>query len=310
MKKVIFLIVIAGMLQSCNPAGNAPDASGTFETVETIVPAEVTGMLRSFTLEEGQQLAEGALVGYIDTIPLVLKKRQLEAQIRATGQRIPDVSRQTGYFNPQEAVVQSKLNHLYHEQKRIQRLVNADAATRKQLDDINAQIDETRKQVQVVAQQKEAQESALQTQRAGLQGDALPLSVQIEQINDQLSRSRIINKIKGTVIIKYAEVNEMATAGKPLYKIADLSTLILRAFVTGDQFSAIKLNQKVTVLTDDGKGSYKTYEGSIEWISNKAEFTPKTIQTKDERANLVYAVKIRVRNDGYLKIGMYGEVKW
>jgi HlyD family secretion protein len=310
MKKAIFLIVIAAMLQSCNPSGDAPDASGTFETVETIVPAEVTGMLQSFTLEEGQALTAGMVVGYIDTIPLVLKKRQLEAQIKATGQRIPDVSRQTSYFNQQEAVVQSKLNHLYHEQKRIQNLVNADAATRKQLDDINAQIDKTRKQLQVVAQQKDAQESALQTQRAGLQGDALPLSVQVEQINDQLSRSLIVNKIKGTVIARYAEVNEMATAGKPLYKIADLSTLTLRAFVTGDQFSALKLNQKVTVLTDDGKGGYRTYEGKIEWISSKAEFTPKTIQTRDERANLVYAVKIRVKNDGYLKIGMYGEVKW
>lgn len=300
----------AGAVQSCNTQKDACDASGTFETVETIVAAEATGVIKAFDIEEGQQLSVGTEIGYIDTIPLVLKKKQLEAQIRATGNRLPDISRQTSYFHQQRSVTQSRLDHLYREQKRVQNLVNADAATRKQLDDINAQIDETRKQLLLIDKQKESQVSALQTQSSGLAGEVMPLSVQIEQVNDQLSRSRIINKVAGTVITKYAEVNEMAAAGKPLYKVADLSTLTLRAFVTGDQFSALKLGQKVTVLTDDGKDGYKTYEGHIEWINSKAEFTPKTIQTKEERANLVYAVKVRVKNDGYLKIGMYGEVKW
>lgn len=300
----------AGAVQSCNTQKDAYDASGTFETVETIVAAEATGVIKAFDIEEGQQLSVGTEIGYIDTIPLVLKKKQLEAQIRATGNRLPDISRQTSYFHQQRSVTQSRLDHLYREQKRVQNLVNADAATRKQLDDINAQIDETRKQLLLIDKQKESQVSALQTQSSGLAGEVMPLSVQIEQVNDQLSRSRIINKVAGTVITKYAEVNEMAAAGKPLYKVADLSTLTLRAFVTGDQFSALKLGQKVTVLTDDGKDGYKTYEGRIEWINSKAEFTPKTIQTKEERANLVYAVKVRVKNDGYLKIGMYGEVKW
>ncbi len=309
MKKLSFLIAVIIFI-SCNHSKENYDASGTFESVETIISSEATGIIQAFNINEGQQLLAGDAIGFIDTAQLYLKKKQLEAQIKATGSRLPDVSAQTGYYNQQAAVTQSRLDNQLHEQNRIQNLVNADAATKKQLDDINAQIDETKKQLLVVSKQQAAQVSTLETQKSGMRADALPLYVQVEQINDQLARCRIINPVKGTVLSKYAEVNEMTTIGKPLYKIADLSSIILRAFVTGNQFSNIKLQQKVSAMVDDGTGKYKQYDGMIEWISDKAEFTPKTIQTKDERANLVYAIKIRIQNDGYLKIGMYGEVKF
>lgn len=310
MKTLTSILASAVLLASCSGNKNAFDASGTFEAVETIVPAEANGTIEMLKVEEGQILKEGELVGYIDSLQLYLKKKQLEAQIRATGTKIPNITAQTQFYKQQLQVAQTKLEADLREQKRIQNLVKADAATTKQLDDINTQVEEAQKQLLVIQKQDAAQVSQLQTQTSGLRGDVLPLVVQIEQINDQLAKSRITNPINGTVLVKYVEPNEMAMSGKPLYKIADMSTIILRAYVTGDQFAKIKLNQKLNVSVDDGAGKYKSYEGTIEWISDKAEFTPKTIQTKDERANLVYAVKIRVKNDGYLKIGMYGEVKF
>lgn len=297
------------VFSSCSGNKHEYDASGTFEAVETIISAEATGVIKQFDIEEGQTLKAGQVVGYIDSIQLALRKKQLEAQVKATGSRLPDIIKQTDFYKQQLAVTESRLNNLKHEQNRVQNLVKADAATGKQLDDINAQVDETEKQLAVIKKQDAAQVSALQTQTSGLRSDALPLMAQIEQVNDQLNKCSIVNQTNGTVLTKYAEVNEMATSGKPLYKIADLSSIILRAYITGDQIAKVKLNQKVTVMIDDGKDKYKNYEGTVEWINNKAEFTPKTIQTKDERANLVYAVKIRVVNDGALKIGMYADVK-
>lgn len=297
------------VFSSCSGNKHGYDASGAFEAVETIISAEATGAIKQFDIEEGQTLKAGQVVGYIDSIQLALRKKQLEAQVKATGSRLPNIVQQTDFYKQQLAVTESRLNNLKHEQGRIQNLVKADAATGKQLDDINAQVDETEKQLAVIRKQDAAQVSALQTQTSGLRSDALPLIAQIEQVDDQLNKCRIINQTNGTVLTKYAEVNEMATTGKPLYKIADLSSIILRAYITGDQIAKVKINQKVTVMVDDGKDKYKNYEGTVEWINDKAEFTPKTIQTKDERANLVYAVKIRVVNDGALKIGMYADVK-
>lgn len=187
-------------------------------------------------------------------------------------------------------------------------LLKAEAATPKQLDDINAQIDEIQKQLLVINDQKKAQISALQTQTSALGGEMLPVYVQIEQLADQLNKCVIINPVNGTVMTKYTEKEEMTAIGKPLYKIADLSNMSLRAYISGDQLPILKLNQNVKVLTDDGKGGYQTSAGTVTWINDKAEFTPKTIQTKNERANLVYAIKISVKNDGRYKIGMYGEV--
>lgn len=308
MKTYSYLIILAAGMAACNGKENPYDASGTFEAVETIVSAEATGRILALNLEEGQQLKAGQVVGYIDSLQLSLRKKQLEAQIRATGSRVPDIVAQTNVYKQQIAVSQVRLDNLLHEQKRVQNLLKADAATPKQLDDINAQVEELQKQLDVIRKQDAAQTSVLKTQTSGLRADVQPLVVQIEQINDQISKSKIVNEVNGTVLTKYAEANEVAATGKPLYKIADLSTIILRAYVTGDQLTGIKLNQQVKVLVDSADSQYRELPGTIEWISNKAEFTPKTIQTKDERANLVYAVKIRVKNDGYLKIGMYGEV--
>ncbi len=308
--KVILVTMLVCCLSSCSDDTAESDASGTFEATETIVPAEASGLITALNIAEGQVLHQGQVVGYIDSTQLFLKKKQLEAQVKATGSRIPDINAQTAYYKQQGAVTQSRLNTLLYEKKRMENLVKAEAATTKQLDDINAQIDETQKQLLVYAKQESAQQSALRTQSSGLRSDAVQLLVQIEQLNDQLAKCTITNKVAGTVLSKYAEPNEMAAAGKPLYNIADLSTMILRAYITGSQLPAVKLNQQVTVLIDSSGGNYKTYKGTIEWISSKAEFTPKTIQTKDERANLVYALKISVKNDSYLKIGMYGEVKF
>lgn len=302
--------LLAVLLLSCAKDEKDFDASGSFEAEETIISAEAAGTILQFLIEEGQALQPGQTVGFIDSTQLFLKKKQLEAQVKATRSRTPDISAQTGFYAQQTAVAQSRLAHLRKEQQRFESLVKADAATQKQLDDVVAQVDEAQKQLGVISRQKEAQVSALRTQSTSLGSDVLPLQAQIDQLNDQLARCRIVNPVKGTVLTQYTEAHEMASPGKPLYKIADLSTLILRAYLTGNQLPGVKLNQKMTVLTDDGKGGYLQTQGTLIWINDKAEFTPKTIQTKNERANLVYAIKIKVPNDGTFKIGMYGEVKF
>lgn len=309
MKKIILPVLIAVSLTACNNSNSDHDASGVFETTETIIAAEANGIIKQFDIEEGQVLKEGQYIGYIDSVQLHLKKKQLESQVRSLLSRTPDVAAQTNAYKKQLAVAQTRLAAQLVEKRRIENLVKADAATPKQLDDITATTDALQKELAVIKGQEAAQNSILQTQTSGLFAETVPLKVQIEQLNDQLANCRIINKVNGTVLTKYAEANEMAGNGKPLYKIADLSTLILRAYISGNQLSAVKLNQQVKVLVDGATDKFKEYPGTIEWISNKAEFTPKTIQTKDERANLVYAVKIRVKNDGYLKIGMYADVK-
>ncbi len=293
-KNFIFILVLFG-LQACNNSKNISDASGTFEADETIISAEATGTLKQFAIEEGQTLKADTNIGYIDSIQLYLKKKQLLTQIKALVVQEPNINSQT-------AALKEQLKAAIREQNRITNLYKADAATKKQLDDANTQVEVTKKQI-------EALQSTLGTNTIGLSEQTTPLKVQIEQINDQLAKCKLINPIKGTVLTKYVEQNEMAVPGKALYKIADISSLLLRAYITSDQFSKIKLNQKVKVLVDDIGGKYKEYEGWITWISDKAEFTPKTIQTKDERANLVYAIKIKTINDGSLKIGMYAEVK-
>ena len=289
------LLVFATVLLSCAGQKNEYDASGTFEAVETIISAEASGIINELSVEEGQQLKAGQVVGFIDTTQLSLKKDQLLAQTRATLSRKPDRQSQLNVFK--EEMKQALL-----EQQRMQNLVQADAATRKQLDDANAR-------VAVLEKQTQAREKELSINATGLDEETQTIHVQIRQLNDQLQKSRIVNKIDGVVLTKFAEKGEMAVVGKPLYKIADLTYLTLRAYITGSQLPGVKLNDSVAVFIDDTSDSYKRYTGVIQWISDKAEFTPKTIQTKDERANLVYAVKVRVKNDGYLKIGMYGELK-
>ncbi|HZI69079.1 MAG TPA: HlyD family efflux transporter periplasmic adaptor subunit [Hanamia sp.] len=304
---VIFLSLF---LSACGNRQNNYDASGTFEATEIMVPAQANGIIEAFKVNEGENLDSGIRAGFIDTTQLYLKKKQLEAQVKATGAKLPNIAAQTAQFKQQAAVIQSRINYLEKEQQRTQNLVKADAATPKQLDDINAQLDEARQQLKAVNEQGQAQTSALTTSHSGISSEISPLILQIKQIDDQLKKAQIINPVKGTVLTKFAEQGEMAVTGKPLYSIADLSTLTLRAYITEKQLGQIRLGQSVKVMVDDSTSKMKTYAGTVTWISDEAEFTPKTIQTKDERANLVYAVKINVNNDGYLKIGMYGEVSF
>ncbi len=295
MKTSIIALTSALLVSACSSDDNRYDATGTFEAVETIVSSEATGTIQSLNLEEGQILKSGMTVGYVDSTQLYLKRKQLQAQIRAVLSKRPNISSQL-------AALLEELQQAEREQRRIANLLRSDAATQKQLDDATSQVN-------IVKRKVSAQESTLGITTASLSEETLPLQVQIEQLDDQLAKCKIVNAVNGTVLTKYAEAFETTTTGKPLYKIADLSTILLRAYITGDQFSQIKLNQKVTVFVDDADSGYKEYPGTVQWISDKAEFTPKTIQTKDERANLVYAVKIAVENDGLLKLGMYGEVK-
>ncbi|MGN6249834.1 MAG: HlyD family secretion protein [Ginsengibacter sp.] len=304
------VILLSLFLSACNNGQKNYDASGTFEATEIMVPAQGNGIIEDFKINEGENLDSGTRVGFIDTTQLYLKKKQLEAQVKATGAKLPNIAAQTAQFKQQAAVIQSRINYLEKEQQRTQNLVKADAATPKQLDDINAQLDEARQQLKAVNEQGQAQTSALTTSHSGISSEISPLILQIKQIDDQLKKAQIINPVKGTVLTKFAEQGEMAVTGKPLYSIADLSTLTLRAYITEKQLGQIRLGQSVKVMVDDSTSKMKTYEGTVTWISDEAEFTPKTIQTKDERANLVYAVKINVKNDGYLKIGMYGEVSF
>ncbi|GAB1453386.1 HlyD family efflux transporter periplasmic adaptor subunit [Draconibacterium sp.] len=298
MKRILKIAAFSGIILFATACKNENsfDASGSFEAVEVIVSAEGNGVLEEFNIEDGQVLQAGQLIGYIDSTQLFLKKKQLEAQIVALLAKRPNIPVQL-------SSLQEQLKTAEVEQKRITSLLKSDAATTKQLDDVNAQIEIIKKQI-------EAQKSTLVISSEGINKDVLPLQVQVEQLDDQLQKCKIVNPINGTVLTKYAEQNEMAATGKALYKIADLSTIILRVYISSNQLAQVKLNQKVKVHTDDGTGGFKEDEGTIAWISDKAEFTPKTIQTKDERANMVYAIKIRMPNNGVYKIGMYGEVSF
>jgi HlyD family secretion protein len=308
-KKIIASLLLLLFIQACSNRKENYDASGSFEANEVLVSSQLGGQLLQFNVNEGDSLAQGEIVGVIDSTNLALQKAQVKATIQSLSEKTNNVQPQVDLLQNQLAVQQSQLKNLLHEKERTERLVKADAATPKQLDDINAQIDVTRKQMAVTQQQINVQKANTATQNRGILSEAGPLQKQVAQVNEQISKTKIVNPINGTVITKYAEQGEIASPGKALYKIADLSTLNLKAYVTGAQLSQIKLGQQVKVLVDDGAKNYRTYNGAITWISAKAEFTPKTIQTKEERANLVYAVKIKVRNDGYLKIGMYGEVQ-
>jgi len=249
-------------------------------------------------------------VGVIDSVPLLLQKAQVEASMGALQQKTLDVKPQIKLLQDQITVQKAQLDNAIYEKARTERLIRADAATTKQLDDINTQIDVLQKQIAVTTQQIKVQETATGNQNSSVMSEYKPLRKSVAQIDDQLRRALISNPINGTVLTKYAMAGEVTSTGKALYKIADLSVITLRAYITGTQLAQVKLNQEVTVLVDSNENKYKKYPGTITMISDKAEFTPKTIQTKDERANLVYAIKIHVKNDGFLKIGMYGEVKF
>jgi HlyD family secretion protein len=309
MKKIIIPVFLFLLIQSCGNKKETYDASGSFEADEVVVSSELGGQLLQFNVNEGDSLSQGQIVGVIDSTNLALQKAQVKATIQSLSEKTNNVQPQVELLQNQLAVQQSQLKNLLHEKDRIERLIQADAATGKQLDDINSQIDVTRKQMAVTQQQINVQKTNTATQNRSILSEAGPLQKQVAQVEENISKTKVVNPINGTVITKYVEQGEITSPGKALYKIADLSTLNLRAYVTGAQLSQIKLGQQVKILVDDGAKNYRNYTGTITWISDKAEFTPKTIQTNEERANLVYAVKIKVKNDGYLKIGMYGEVE-
>jgi HlyD family secretion protein len=310
MNKLIVTLISATTLLfvACNRNGQKFDASGTFEVDEVIVSVEQTGKILSFNVNEGQTIPKENVVGIIDAENLSLQKEQIQASIQALHDKTSDVLPQVKLLQEQLAVQQSQLSNLQHERTRIENLLKQDAATGKQLDDINSQIDVLQRQMDVTRQQINVQRTNTNTQNRSVLSEKKPLEKRVEQLSEQIGKAQIINPVSGTVITKYAEAGEVTSAGKALYKIANLDTLTLRAYITGTQLPQIKLNQTVKVMIDSGAKAYREYPGIITWVSDKAEFTPKTIQTKEERANLVYAIKVRVKNDGYLKIGMYGEV--
>jgi HlyD family secretion protein len=311
--RILLIVCIAFMtptLSGCNWNNQTSDASGTFEADEVVVSSEVPGKILALNLDEGSVLAKDSIVCIIDSVPLLLQKAQVMATIGTLHQKTMDVRPQVKLLEEQIAAQKIQLADLQYEKGRTERLIKADAATTKQLDDYNTQIEMLKKQIDVNLQQIKVQETSVGTQNSTVMSEYKPLKNSVAQIEDQLKRAYVVNPINGTVLTKYAMAGEVTAVGKALYKIADLSVITLRAYITGTQLAEIKLNQPVTVWVDSTEKTYRKYPGIITMISDKAEFTPKTIQTKDERANLVYAIKIHVKNDGYLKIGMYGEVKF
>lgn len=296
------------IFSSCGNNKNDSDASGNFEADEVIVSAQQSGELLSYSVSEGKRLREGAVVGQIDVTISRLQKEQTEASISSLRKKTSTSDVQTNVVRKQLAAQQTQLENLYSERQRTQNLVIADAAPQKQLDDINAQIELLQKQMAVTREQINLYTSNTSTLNRSILSERAPLEKTVQQFQAQVNKGLVVNPISGVVLTNYALKGEMAVTGKPLYKIANTDTLTLRAYVTGTELPSIKLGQQVQVRIDQGKKAYKTYTGTITWISDKSEFTPKTIQTKSERANLVYAMKVKVKNDGYLKIGMYGEV--
>lgn len=282
------------LLNSCGPSGMSSDAAGTFEADEITVSSEATGKIEWLDLTEGQQLQAGQAVGQIDTVQLFLQKQQLEESIKSLEGSMPDIDRQT-------SAMRSRLKQQLREKDRIERLLEDDAATPKDLEDIISAIE-------VLEGQIEAQESGLGNTIASLEGQIASARNRILQIEDQLAKCRIASPVDGTVLARYAHAGELAVSGKPLFRVADTRTMTLRAYFCLGQLKDVRIGQRVKVIADFGGDNTREYEGTVNWISDKSEFSPKSIQTKDERENLVYAVKISVRNDGYLKIGMYGEV--
>jgi HlyD family secretion protein len=293
-KTSLVVLSVAFILASCSKSTGDFFATGNFETTEVIVSSESTGKILTLSVEEGQILKQGELVGTIDSIQLYLKKKQLLNSSKAIQCRRPDVKKQI-------ASIEQQISTAKTERKRIENLLKANAANQKQLDDINAQI-------LLLEKQLDAQKTTLITSNEGIDGETKGVAIQVEQVQDQLSKCYITSPIAGTVLVKYAEMGEVAMPGKAIFKIADTNNMILRAYFTANQLTEVKIGQKVMVKADYGQENVREYEGVITWISDKSEFTPKTIQTRDERANLVYAVKVSVKNDGFLKIGMYGTI--
>ena len=292
----IYSVAIGLVLGACTSQEEQYDASGIFETTEVIVSAKGTGELQSFQVEEGQAVRQGEVLGWIDTLQLSLKDRQLAASLLATESKRLDEKRQVAHLRQQ-------IENLQREKERFTTLLNAKATTAKQVDDIDYQIKVLQNQLVATQEQINSSNSSLSRQSESIQA-------QRAQMEDQIRNAMISSPITGTVLTKYAEQGEFAVPGKALFKVADVSRMKLRAYITADQLTQLQIGQAVAVYADRGTTDRKRYAGRVVWIADKAEFTPKTIQTRNERANLVYAVKIAVENDGCIKRGMYGEVRF
>lgn len=286
---IIGLSIAATTLFSCSDSNGKADGYGNFEATEITVSAENTGKLMQLEVSEGDQIVKDKFIGYIDTIPLALKREQLEVSKAVIGSKSKGVLSQINVLNAQLKTANTN-------KERTENLIKDNAGTQKQLDDIQGEINVIKNQIRSV-----------EIQNAPVVNELKSIDVQLKQIDDQIQKSKIINPINGTVLTKYAEPNEITVFGKPLYKIADLSIMQLRVYISETQLANIKIGQEVTVKIDDAD-TMKSYKGKISWIASEAEFTPKIIQTKEERVALVYAVKVDVVNDGSLKIGMPAEM--
>lgn len=295
MKSAVYLLGLAVLFFACHGEDGEYDATGVFETTEVIVSAQGTGEIMRFDIDEGQTVDAEVELGYIDTVQLSLKKQELLANLEATDSRRYNVARQIASLR-EEIATQKR------EQQRYQNLIQAKAANQKQLDDINARLATLEKQLA-------AQTETLENGNRTVSGQVRMLEAQLAQVEDQIGKCRISSPINGTILSKYAEAGELASQGRALFKVGDIVNMYLRAYITADQLTELKIGQSVRVFADEGESGRREYAGTVSWISDKAEFTPKTIQTRDERANLVYAVKIQIQNDGFVKRGMYGEIK-
>lgn len=292
MKRIVYIAAVV-LAASCGTEAEF-DAQGTFEATEVVVSSEATGRILNFEIEEGMTIVANQAVGTIDSLQLHLQRKQLIAQQSALLTSRPDVKKQVASLREQIVKQKSEL-------RRVENMLKDGAATKKQKDDIEAQI-------KILEGQLEATLSTLDKNTSTINNNSAALEAQIAALDDRISKCRIISPVGGTVLVKYAEAGELASVGKPLMKIADLDNIYLRAYFTSDQLAKVNLGDEVKVVADFGGEERYDYTGRVAWISSESEFTPKTIQTKDSRANLVYAVKIAVENDGRLKIGLAGEV--
>ncbi len=289
MQRIFLFLLTFFLISSCNRNEQKSDAYGNFEATEIIVSSQATGELIQFNLEEGDALEPEITVGLIDTTDLVLNKKLLIQQKQTIRAQLKSI-------NSEIEVQEQQLKNNLINQKRVQNMYDQGAATQKQLDDINGMVDVIQKQISAIRSKKDA----IINQMKGI-------DVQVEQIDERINKCIIRNPQRGTVLVKYGQQGELAIIGKQLYKLADLENMKLKAYISGDQLAHITIGQKVEVIYDDNKKENKIITGVVEWISSTAEFTPKTIQTKEERINLVYAVKVRIANNGEIKIGMPGE---
>ena len=294
MKQFLVIIMLVTLFTSCSSKENEFDATGTFEATEVIVSSEVVGRVLSLDIIEGSDVDKNVRIGAIDSVQLYLQKLQLLKNISSVKSNRPSVDTQVAAIR--EQIVKQNI-----EKKRVENLLKSGVATQKQLDDINSSI-------AVLKRQLSAQQSSLTNSVSSLNAQSSAIEIQVAQIEDKLSKCVIQSPISGVILAKYIEVGELAVAGKPLFKVADMKNVYLKSYITSGQLADLKLGQQVKVIATFGGDKNREYNGKITWISDKSEFTPKSIQTKESRENQVYAVKIAVENDGYIKLGMYGEV--